>query len=239
MRSMQQVVSSVLVAAIVGACRRGDRAPVVEPPSSGSPIITPSHINVGVGGSQQVTVVVDGRTVRPTALSIDDSCIARVTPDGLVTGVGPGGTALRLKISMSGQTYGTGVPVTVGGLGPVRLTIQSITTGSPPAAVDLTAVRGTVTVTANVDPRSYSSVELRLSGRSLGTQPVTSDSTSSLMQALSFTVNTAARDVSGAPLFPNGAQSLMLAGTERHLVFACSTASGIDTVQQQITLANP
>jgi hypothetical protein len=201
-------------------------------------IVTPTAMMLSPGQTQQVAVLANGRALTPTTLSVADSCVARVSASGLVTAIGPGWTQVRVELSAMGQTYSTTVPVTVGELAVLRLTIHSIWAGSPPQPVDLTAVRGTITVVANVDIATFGSAELRLAGRSVGSQVFPLESgVPSAPASVGFVVNTAARDSTGQPLYPNGPQTLEVRATRRPYAAGCPGGTG--TIQQSLTLANP
>lgn len=224
-----------LLAAVLGAtgCGRDATTAVVR---SGPAIVTPTSVTLAVGIAQPVQFTLDGQAVTPTSLRVVDSCVARVTAPGVVTGIGPGTTALLATLAAERQEWNVSIPVMVAELATLRLTFASMTSGSPPVAVDPSALRGTVTVVVNADPNDYSSVELRLANRSVDTRALTATGAPGV-EPVAFTLNTASKDASGSPLFPNGAQSLQALGTRRPPAPGCSTS--VDEITQQVTLENP
>jgi hypothetical protein len=219
---------AALLALWIAAC--GDHEEVIT--HGPSPfIVNPQAMQIALGQTQRVTVTAPSTPALSVAFHSADSCVALVAPDGTVTGVGPGMTRVDLQITAGTQMMTTAVPVTVAELAVLRLTIQSITTGSPPATVDLDAVRGSITVVAFADPSQYASVEMLILGRIVDMRPVPADG------RVALTVDTATRDEAGAPLFPNGKQTLVLRGIRRPAAPGCPAQVGV--LQQEMTLANP
>jgi len=209
---------------------------IVELHRSLPPIVSPQTIILGVGGTQQITASLGGTNLPFVKTATGDSCKARVTTGGLVKAIGPGVTQVSLEFTSGPQSWTTAVPVTVTESAALRLTIQSITSGAAPA--DLSAVRDTIVVTANVDAGEFAGVELRLAGRYVESQPLLElDPATAGVLPASFVVNTAARDAAGQPMFPNGAQVLEVVGTRRPYAPGCPT--GTETVWQSLALANP
>ena len=230
---MRRVVTSLVLLTAIG-CGSDELVVVTKGPSL---TVDPTSVRVGLGQTQRVTVhALSGESLALTFRSAD-SCIAQVTADGVVTGVGAGITTLNIDVVQGGQRFPVTLPVTVAELAVLRLTMQSITAGSPPAVVDLAAVRGVVTVTANADPATFATVELRLAGRSVDTRPVPQVAPEAPVAPVVFTVNTAARDAAGAPLYPNGPQQLQLVGTRLPPAAGCAPRTG--AIVQELTLANP
>ncbi|AHG90463.1 hypothetical protein J421_2926 [Gemmatirosa kalamazoonensis] len=230
---MRRVVTSLVLLTAIG-CGSDEPVVVTKGPSF---TVDPTSVRVGIGQTQRVTVHGFGGESIALAFRSADSCVAQVTTDGVVLGVGAGITTLNIDVVHGGQRIPVTLPVTVAELAVLRLTIQSITTGSPPTAVDLAAVRGLVTVTANVDPTTFATVELRLAGRSVETRPVPQAAPDAPVAPVVFTVNTAARDAAGAPLYPNGPQQLQLVGTRSPPAPGCAPRTG--SIVQALTLANP
>jgi len=226
---------SFLIVAVLGAIGCGrDASTAVE---QNAPLtVTPTSLSLGVGTSQPVQITLVGQAVTPTSTRIADSCVARVTPSGVVTGVGPGTTTLLMTLAARGQQWNASIPVTVSELATLRLTFQSITTGSPPVAVDPNALRGTVTAVVNADPSMYASVELRLANRPVDTRALTGNGVDGI-EPVAFTLNTGAKDASGSPLYPNGVQTLEALGTRRPPAPGCPAS--VDRITQQVAIANP
>jgi uncharacterized protein YjdB len=168
-----------------------------------------------------------------------DSCVAYVTGEGRVVG-GRSGEAVVTVASRDVPTQSAAVRTTVRSPGPLRVTIQSLTTGSPRQPVDLGAVRGTITVGVNVDASLFPGrVELRLGGRLVEARTLPA---AAGLQFLAFEVNTAARDaVTGAPLYPNGLRAIEIsvASTRAPAVAGCPAELDGQTVRLDVTLANP
>ena len=193
--------------------------------------VNPQSMQLAVGQTLRVTVTPPSTQPLSLAFHSADSCVALVSPDGTVTATGPGMTRVDLQITAGTQVMTTGVPVTVAELAVLRLTIQSITTGSPAAPADLDAVRGSLTVVANADPSQYASLDLLILGRIVDSRPVPADG------RVALTVDTSTRDESGAPLFPNGKQTLVLRGIRRPAAPGCPAR--VDVLQQSVTVTNP
>jgi hypothetical protein len=223
---MTHRVAALLVALAAGCA--GDEPTTV---TNGPHTLSPTSVTVGVGQTTQVHVAVDGKPVTPTTYAIPDSCIARVSSGGLVRGISGGVTSLRLELSADGQPLSASVPVTVGEPAVLRLTIQSITTGSPPVPVDIGAVRGSITVVANADTALYERVDLLLAGRLVDTRPVPPDG------SVILKVDTATREPTAERSFANGEQPLVIRGTRRVLAPGCPAE--VDDLRQTVTLANP
>jgi hypothetical protein len=169
-----------------------------------------------------------------------DSCVAYVTPEGRVFGGRHGETGV--VVSTLDGLRAASVRTTVRSPAVLRVTIQAVTTGSPPVPADLAGVRGTITVHANVDESLLPGrVELALGGRVVETRTVAAPAAGGL-QPLAFTVNTAARDpVSGEQLFFNGFQNLTATVASRRapIVAGCPEELDRETVTLGVTLANP
>jgi hypothetical protein len=131
-------------------------------------------------------------------------------------------------------------PAAVTGPAALRLTIQSLTTGTPPQPVDPAAVRGTVTLTANVGaelvPAAGSRLELRAAGRLVAAAVARP---AGEYVSVPLTVATDARDAGGARLVPNGPQqwavSLFIGAAPRA---GCSPAHVV-TIVQELSVTNP
>jgi hypothetical protein len=134
------------------------------------------------------------------------------------------------------------VPVAIREVGGLRVTIQGISTGSPPVPADLTALRGTVDVTVNVGTDLLpGTMEVRLGGRLVAARELAASATDGVTQA-TFTIDTAARDpATGAPLYPNGPQALTitLRAPWKATIPGCPDRVDESTVPLQVTLANP
>jgi hypothetical protein len=170
-----------------------------------------------------------------------DSCVAYVTPEGRLFG-GRHGQA-TIGVSARGlPDRVASIATTVRAPAALRVTIQSLTTGTPAAPVDPSAVRGTVTVNANVDASLLpAGLELALGGRLVEARDVPAPSGGGLVP-LAFVVNTAARDtVDESPLFANGFQYLTLtvAPRRRPPVPGCPEELDRQTLRLAVTLANP
>lgn len=210
-------------------------------------VVQPTALTLQSGATSQITAAVQLAAGAPPTTSREvffrssDSTVATVSPTGLVTGR-RNGTAVITVASVAVPTVTQAVTVTVRDPGPgLRLTFQSITTtDTPPALVDLNAVRGRIRVTLNhlldpaVDPRR---LELWLAGRrAAGTDTIPRAAGGSIA-SVSLDIDTAERDpVTNARLYPNGQVSL-----EARLTFATagSSQTQLMIVPLQITLANP
>ena len=140
-----------------------------------------------------------------------DSCIAAVSADGVVTAGSFGRTVVEAYALAAPLTARASVEVSVLSAPGPSLTIQSVTAGDPPVAVDITQpISGTITVTVIVDVALAvpgARLDLSLDGRPVGSAPVVA-STGPVV-SLPFVVNTAARDpVTGAKSFPDGTRPL-------------------------------
>lgn len=228
--------AALLVPLALAACL-GD-VPAEVPLYPEPPTVSPASVAMAPGGTQALTITPakNARSVSAAVFrSVGDSCVARVSATGVVTGVGPGEAGVQILATQDGTTWTLGVPVTVAEPAVLRLTLQSITSGAPPVAVSPTALRGAIVVTANADPSLFEAVELRLAGRTVATQPIATTAAGTV--SLAFPVNTALRDAAGQPLYPNGATTLELRGARR--AYAPGCLAGSATVTQNVTIANP
>jgi hypothetical protein len=217
--------------------------------------VSPSRIVLPIWGTQPLTAVVSLAAGAPAGTSTavvyrsSDACVARVTAGNTLT-AGAAGTATITAIAVADTSVQADVQVVVGTIrGPLRVAFQSITSGTPPAPVDIAAIRGRVTVTVNVDPSELSGgarFELALAGRIVATTLLPPMRGTFEPVPVTTTVDTDARDAAGARLYPNGPQLLVATfsyGAPVSPFPECGTSSPrMDqqaTVQQPVTLANP
>jgi hypothetical protein len=210
-------------------------------------VVQPTAVTLQTGATTQLTAAVQLGAGAPPTTSRDvffrtsDSTVATVSATGLVT-ARRGGTAIITVAAVAAPTVtqAVGVIVRDPGFGP-RLTFQSITnTDTPPAIVDLTAVRGRIRVTLNyiADPAlDARRLELWLGGRRAAGTDTLPRPAGGGVASVSLDIDTAERDpVTNARLYPNGQLSL-----EARLTFAASGSSQTQLmiVPLQLTLANP
>lgn len=210
------------------------------------PNVSPSNITFGVGDTLRLRASV---TLPPSAPAGTDTtllfrtanpCIATVSPTGLVTGVSAGTTTLTV-FARSDTNVRTTVGVTVGGPAVLRMTLQSVTTGTPPVAADLDVLRGTITVTIHVDPSLVPTggvLELTLAGRMATSAAIPATSAGGAMLRVPLTVATDARDVTGARLYANGPTSLAVTLRTPAPANGCAAARAY-SLTQSVTVRNP
>jgi hypothetical protein len=124
----------------------------------------------------------------------------------------------------------------------LRLTVQGITSGTPPAPLHTDTVRGPITVAVNVGtaalPAGGARVELRVADHVLAAAAVRAAAGADQV-ALALTADTGAHDAAWARLVPNGSQVLyvdLLAGERAQ---AGCTPLRIGTLPITLTFANP
>ena len=217
--------------------------------------ISPTRLALPTWGTQPLTAVVSLAAGAPAGTSTavvfrsSNACVARVTAGDTLT-AGVAGTATITALAVADTNVQADVQVVVGPTrGPLRFTLQSITSGTPPTPADIGALRGRVAVTVNVDPSALSGgarFELALAGRIVATTPVSPVRGTFEPVPVTTTVDTDARDAAGARLYPNGPQKLVATlgyGAPVSPFPECDTSSpGINqqaTIQLQVTLANP
>jgi uncharacterized protein YjdB len=216
-------------------------------PLLGTLTVSPSSATLSSGQTQQLQV--SGTTggncgapvtaVRDFAYHSSDTAVATVTPTGLITGRRGGTAVITVAIAaLPGVTQA--VTVTVRDRLLPIVAFQSVTTGDPPAPVDLTAVRGRIRVTLNylldpaLDPRR---LELWLVGRRAAATDSLARPAGAAFGTATFGIDTAERDpVTNARLYANGVTTL-----EARMTYAVpgSSVTQLVIVPLQLTLANP
>ena len=170
-----------------------------------------------------------------------DSCTAHVSPAGLLTAGRAGATEITVR-SRELPALRAVAPVSIREPAVSRVTIQGIRAGSPPAPADLTALRGAVEVTVNVGTDLLpGTLEVRLGGRLVEARALAASTTDGVT-SVTVAINTAARDqATGAPLYPNGQQTLAvtLRAPWKATIPGCPDQVDESTIQLQLTLANP
>lgn len=141
----------------------------------------------------------------------DNPCVATVSSDGLVTAQSIGSVDI-LALARRDPLLLARSSLTVFYNGPIYFTFESFTAGSPPIAIDPNAAKGTVTVKMNALPvvmPGGARVQLKFAGRSLPDIDIPAPPAGSTAPIpVTLTLQTDARDGSGARLYPNGPQGL-------------------------------
>jgi hypothetical protein len=217
--------------------------------------VSPVAVTLGALDTVRVraTVTLGAGTPPGTSTAVtyhsDDRCAVQVDSTGLVTalGFGSGVTRTVSVAAVAAPTVSQQVRVTLRDPPPgPSIGLASLTTGAPPAPVDPTAVRGTITATAFVARAILSGpgrVELWLGGRLAAAAPLARFTPGEAFTRVPLTVNTAARDSAGVALYPNGARVLEIRVHSDGIaaVPGCPTlpAGLVGVTTQGVTLANP
>jgi hypothetical protein len=236
----------VLTAETVGEGAVRASTPVhVEPPYD--VIITPRAFTLLPLALQAFNLSVVPTDVTPAGfpstvrLQSSDSCVAIVDANGRVA-TGRAGTARLVARLTAAPDVADSVPVTVGIPSAGRTFVVGITDAATGDPVDPRALRGRVTVLVNLlYPSAGGRLELRLGGRVASTLLLAPQIVpSTVLARLPLTLDTDARDASGARRFANGQQAL-----EAALVLpdapglpGCPAVNLSDTDTQQVTVAN-
>jgi hypothetical protein len=228
---------------------------VVPPPFLATLQVSPTSVALAPLDTARLTATVTlpagtpaGTTTAVTFRSAD-SCVARVSTDGLVVAGPSYGAATAITVSwVAAPGLAQQVPVKLTPTPPPgpSLTIRSITTGSPPQPADPNALRGVVTITAALARPVLPTggrAELWLGSTLAATTTFAAPAPGEQFTALDLTVNTAKTDASGRPLFANGLRTfeVHVFSDGAPLVAGCPTlpAGLVGVVQQSVTLANP
>jgi uncharacterized protein YjdB len=216
-------------------------------PLLGTLTVSPTSATLQSGATQQLQVsgTIGGSCGEPVTVARDfgyqssDTAVATVSATGLIT-ARRGGTAV-ITVSLPQRAGVTqSVSVTVRDRLLPLVSFQSVTTGDPPALVDLTAVRGRIRVTLNyiIDPSlEVRRLELWLAGRRAAATESLPRPAGAGFGTATLEIDTAERDaVTNARLYPNGVTSL-----EARIAYAVpgSTQTQQAIVPLQLTLANP
>ncbi|MGZ8490911.1 MAG: Ig-like domain-containing protein [Gemmatirosa sp.] len=217
----------------------------VEPPYD--VIITPRRFDLLPLMRQAFNLSVVPTDVTPAGfpstarLQSSDSCVAIVDANGFVA-TGRMGTATLTARLTAAPDVRDSVLVTVAIPSGARTFVAGISDAATGEVADPRALRGRVTVLVNLlYPNTGGRIEVRLGGRVAGTlllaPPLTPLSAST---RLPLTIDTDARDATGARRFPNGAQALdaVLIVPDAPGLPGCPVVNLGDSDSQQVTLAN-
>ena len=205
--------------------------------------VTPPDVILGPGNTQQLTATLNDQfgTSSDVTYASSDLCIATVSATGLVTAHNDGPARITVA-SRRDPTLTVEARVNVQSPQVAHTVIQSVTMQNAAGLhvpVDPLNVAGTIVVTLNVAPLPgpASLVELIVGGRLFGSRVPAAGAGGG---SLAFVVNTAERDASGRPLYPNG-QIQLQARTHRPPIGAACAGRlpAIEQVETRITLDNP
>ncbi len=243
-RGVRPGTARIAVVAVSDPRARAEAAiTVLAPPPAVTLTVQPDVVALPWGSTQQLAVTVSLAPGTPSSVSRDvrftssDTTVATVSATGLVTGLRPGMASITV-VPVAAPTISQTVSVLVRSL-VSHVTIQSVTALDPPGAVDLDAVRGRIRVAINLrlDPGLETRrVELWLAGRLAAATDSVSRAADGLLATATLDVDTAARDATGARLYPDGAARL-----EVRVAFAQGglPATQTETVLLPLMLANP
>jgi hypothetical protein len=236
----------VLTAETIGGGGVRASTPVhVEPPYD--VIITPRAFTLLPLSRQAFNLSIVPTDVTPAGfpttvrLQSSDSCVAIVDANGQVV-TGRAGTARLVARLTAAPDVADSVPVTVGVPNAGRTFVVALTDATTGETADPRALRGRVTALVNLlFPPAGGRLELRLGGRVAGTLLLAPQMVpTTVVTRLTLTIDTDARDASGARRYPNGQQPL-----EAALVLpdapglpGCPAVNMSDSDTQLVTLAN-
>lgn len=175
-----------------------------------------------------------------------DSCVARVSTDGLVLGIAPGTAALTVAARANPSVVQRVAVVVPQSRGPAVRALD-LTTGSPATPADPTTLRGAATWTLAVERWLYTDagrVDFWLGGRLVSTTSFGRAAPGETRTFLPLVVNTAAIDsATGVRLYANGPQTLeaRIFGDGMSPFPGCAGLAVGQTavLTQSVTLANP
>lgn len=238
-----------LVAEIGGrAPARAEKPLIVAPPYILLP--SPTELSLVPRRSTVLSVATIALNVTPPGFprALDfrsaDTCVAQITPAGLVTAGRPGTTDVIVTLRAAPGVQQR-IPVTVGVPAAGQLAIQSVTTaGASPVPVDPTAVRGRIALTVSlangIVAQEGGRLDVRLGGRLAASVLLSRAANDAGEIRTPIVVDTEARDAFGARLFPNGPQPLSVTLVVPDVTPAggCPFNLG-STVVREVTVANP
>jgi hypothetical protein len=207
------------------------------------PRVMPSTLTLVIGSTATLTVVSETNVVLPNSSivwSSSNNSVATVSANGLVTGIN-NGTVTIIASSVTDPTVKGAAAVTVGTLPPTgNVSIASINqtnAAGQSVPANLTGVAGMIDILVQV-PTDSSPVTIVASVK-VGTDslvqtrtlPASSGATG--LATVTFTMNTAQKDASGAPILHNGNATLTVTAT------TSSTPAKSASSSITFALANP